>query len=505
MKKSKWLLAGLLLLVIGSFGFINLDSVRAQTNTSAQASQLQDLLNRLVFIIQQLQQQLATLKSQQTESKVINPITSTSPNTSSAAATSRQVVFLVTDTSGTRLSGATVTVRSSTASLGSRTTDGGGETQGLPLPVGSSYTAVVSKAGFVSQTINFTVTASLNSLYQFYNVPAIRLVRETVNNNTTSPVTTVTNPTSSSTCGNGVVEGTEQCDGTHFLPGNSCSTYGFVSGSLTCSSSCAVSYGQCSNPATITVISPALNAEWAADQGHTVAWSTSGVGALPITIELLTPSNGSVPGFNAFTTNNDYSEAMSLSSVAPGFYYFRLKTRVDNRDIFGGSGIFRLVAGSTGFNPSAPTAACGNGIVEGAEQCDGTHFLPGNSCSTYGYVNGSLTCNSSCVVGYNQCSNPPVSATMSVSSPTASSVWNGNHTVAWTDSNVPDANTITIELMTPSNSVVNTFTPITVANSPQSKSVNLTGVAPGYYFFRLRTSINGQIINGGSSVFQIAR
>ena len=51
--------------------------------------------------------------------------------------------------------------------------------------------------------------------------------------------------TTNAICGNGVVDGNEQCDGTAFKAGLSCSASGFASGSLACTSSCTISTAYC--------------------------------------------------------------------------------------------------------------------------------------------------------------------------------------------------------------------------------------------------------------------
>lgn len=54
-----------------------------------------------------------------------------------------------------------------------------------------------------------------------------------------------------------------------------------------------------------------------------------------------------------------------------------------------------------------PSALCGDGKITGSEVCDSTN-LNGQTCSTYGYTGGTLTCANDCL-SYNQtaCSNPP--------------------------------------------------------------------------------------------------
>ena len=46
---------------------------------------------------------------------------------------------------------------------------------------------------------------------------------------------------------------------------------------------------------------------------------------------------------------------------------------------------------------------CGNGIADGNEACDGAD-LSGNSCSTFGYKTGSLSCSQSCQFDFSGCS-----------------------------------------------------------------------------------------------------
>ncbi len=49
---------------------------------------------------------------------------------------------------------------------------------------------------------------------------------------------------------------------------------------------------------------------------------------------------------------------------------------------------------------------CGNGIIEGDEQCDSSNFNE-QTCSTFGYSLGTLSCTPSCTIDTSNCSNPP--------------------------------------------------------------------------------------------------
>lgn len=50
----------------------------------------------------------------------------------------------------------------------------------------------------------------------------------------------------------------------------------------------------------------------------------------------------------------------------------------------------------------APDGECGNGVIEGREQCDGTN-MGGQSCESLGYEEGTLSCSSHCQLDANRC------------------------------------------------------------------------------------------------------
>ena len=477
---------------------------------------------------------------------------STSADSSTTSTATRQTVFDVLDaSSGDELGNVSVRVERSNGTLiGNRTTGGDGETTGITLTVGENYRAIFTLSGYQTRTDSFTVPSGTGfyrrspsmtrstSNTQTTATPTITMKTPVVNSYWTTTDSPVMTWDSSGLAGktltvelftpsNSLVSTfpsfTTTNDGSEpsRLLGSSVPTgwyYLRLRTTATVNGQTQTIYGgtgvfhftndnQTTTPPptntvtpTITITSPIPNAEWRTDYGHTVTWSTNGIGGgTNLTMELLTPSNGSVSGFNAFTTPNDYNESFSLSSVAPGWYYFRLKAIVNGQTIYGGSPVFHLVAPPV---VTTPSIICGNGIIETGEQCDSSNF-GGATCATYGMTIGSLTCSSSCTLSTNQCSNPPINATITVTSPTASSVWSSSHTVTWTDTNVPDSNMVTIELLTPSNGQVSGGWDITTPNSPSSKGVNISAVTPGFYYFRLKAVVSGQTIYGGSPVFQI--
>ena len=77
------------------------------------------------------------------------------------------------------------------------------------------------------------------------------------------------------------------------------------------------------------------------------------------------------------------------------------------------NGIYTVIAsfinGIDTFTANANIAVgpyCGNGIIDNNEQCDGNN-LNGQSCSSFGFSQGSLSCTATCTLVTNQCSNPP--------------------------------------------------------------------------------------------------
>jgi hypothetical protein len=66
----------------------------------------------------------------------------------------------------------------------------------------------------------------------------------------------------------------------------------------------------------------------------------------------------------------------------------------DGKDITGATRVGRPDAGAFEFNGTTG-AVCGNGTIEGSEQCDGAS-LGGATCVTLGYGAGTLSCSSLC-------------------------------------------------------------------------------------------------------------
>ena len=178
-------------------------------------------------------------------------------------------------------------------------------------------------------------------------------------------------------CGNGVVDGNEKCDGSDFA-GKDCSSFGFNLGVLSCYK-CQINKGNCSN-----VSLP----------------SNPDVPNVPSD-----PDDPDVPVVpthvcgNNLVEGNEDCDGNNLDGATCADYGFNSGSL---------SCVNCRVNDDACVNTPAPST-CGNGTIEGNEQCDGAN-LNGKSCATYGFNTGVLSCNNCQIINSN-CSNtaaPPV-------------------------------------------------------------------------------------------------
>jgi hypothetical protein len=140
-------------------------------------------------------------------------------------------------------------------------------------------------------------------------------------------------------CGNGAIDGTEDCDGTN-LGGATCGTLGHGAGTLSCTAGCVFDQSSC-----------------------------------------YTCGDGAIEG-------NEVCDGANLGG--------------NSCLSFSHDGGTLLCAGNClSFNESSCTD-CGDGQVEGTELCDSGN-LGGQSCATLGFAGGSLSCTSSCTFNTGAC------------------------------------------------------------------------------------------------------
>ncbi|MBI2097512.1 MAG: peptidoglycan-binding protein, partial [Candidatus Vogelbacteria bacterium] len=288
----------------------------------------------------------------------------------------------------------------------------------------------------------------------------------------------------------------------------------------------------------ITVSSPTNNSSWTSTNGPVVQWSSQNIPASnTVTIQLLTPSGGSVPGFSNFTTANDGSESGRLanSTVASGWYYFRLSTLVNGQTVYGGSGAFQFTGASqtplstattysvtvgvknvnTGvWIAGAAVRVTGNGLdrtLTTASNGQTSTEVPAGaytlmvSAAGYQTQTQSITIVSS---GYNwQPSLTPtaVTTTLTVTSPTSGSYAAGaSLPVTWTWANIPSGTLVNVYLLDSNNSPnVGASGLVNTANDG-SATLTLRSDAPaGRYRVRVAATVNGQLITGYGNWFSV--
>jgi hypothetical protein len=255
-------------------------------------------------------------------------------------------------------------------------------------------------------------------------------------------------------CGDGVAEGTEECDLTDFA-GETCVTQGFDSGSLSCTGSCTIDTGACSNIVPCTFSTGSWDATTATEgdvvgltltgtgdcdglETNYVVWENDVTGDDPVITEPVNTNfvGGTVitswvsefqndgvgdpeyyfianlvtnPG-ETFTSTNELSVAEAPTPVVCGDGLREAPEQCDLTDLNGQTcmslgfvGGSLSCDGSCNFDTtSCLTEICGNGIQEGSEGCDGSD-LAGQTCMTLGYPGGTLACSESCTFDESGC------------------------------------------------------------------------------------------------------
>lgn len=124
----------------------------------------------------------------------------------------------------------------------------------------------------------------------------------------------------------------------------------------------------------------------------TIYWGNNG----------LTAGNWSTAGGSANTV--DTVENVFVQNPAAGSWTVEVRAAEINQDAHlataAADAVFALVATGGTSQP----AFCGNGILEAGESCDGGN-LGGQTCQTFGFNSGTLTCNANCTLNTSACAN----------------------------------------------------------------------------------------------------
>lgn len=192
-------------------------------------------------------------------------------------------------------------------------------------------------------------------------------------------------------CGNGTIESPEECDGTN-LNSNTCVTEGFESGTISCNG-CQLNTSACfTDPCgNGTIQSPEecdgtnLNGNTCQTEGFTYGTATCLVDCTLNTSGCSNPSCG-----NGIVESGEQCDGAALNSKTCTTQGFDSGTLACN--------------GNCTFNTSSCAFNCGNGTIQAPEACDGSN-LNSKTCVTQGFDSGTLACNSTCTLNTSGCVN----------------------------------------------------------------------------------------------------
>ncbi len=190
-------------------------------------------------------------------------------------------------------------------------------------------------------------------------------------------------------CGNGLLDSGEECDGLN-LGGQTCASLGFVGGTLSCGSGCELNLDEC-----ITcgngVVDPGEECDGVSLGGQTCADMGFSGGALACNASCGFDTGGcfDVDCGNGTLEGSEECDGASLGGQTCADLGF-----------FAGT----LACDPTCSFDTGGCHNCGNGSIQGTEECDGA-ALGGLDCASLGYTGGILACNSDCTHDTSGCYN----------------------------------------------------------------------------------------------------
>jgi len=197
------------------------------------------------------------------------------------------------------------------------------------------------------------------------------------------------------TCGNGVVETGEQCDGSD-LGGESCLTRGFESGSLGCTAQCTFDVSDCDSTGPVCG-NAILETGEECDRGQLG-------GATCLSLYFMGGQLGCSDSCR-YDTSNCISEVVVCGDgVADGL------EDCDGLDLGGetceslgfDSGTLACGPGCAFDDSGCHSNPCGNGLIDAGEQCDTDNF-GGETCQSLGFDTGTLACHQTCTFDTSGC------------------------------------------------------------------------------------------------------
>lgn len=191
-------------------------------------------------------------------------------------------------------------------------------------------------------------------------------------------------------CGDGIVEGPEECDGEVF--GITCEELGWPLGEVRCSDRCELDFTECASACGDGLVT----------RGEDCDGAPLGPGGEPLSCE-------DVLGFGAEGEVGCFDCELDLSSCSQcGNGLLEPGEACDEGD-FGGASCASLGLGvgplGCSFQCELQTGACslcGNGVIDETEACDGDE-LAGRDCASFGFAGGTLGCSAGCEYDVSGC------------------------------------------------------------------------------------------------------
>ncbi len=219
-------------------------------------------------------------------------------------------------------------------------------------------------------------------------------------------------------CGDGQIEGDETCDGNNF-GGVTCQSLGYAGGTLGCTNSCGtIDTSGCTG--TVTYDNGALDAgEWCDGPGGPFLYGSNSCASFGMGEgDILCGPDGI--DFSRCRIWRDGASVQADYCEIKGWYNDgtfcdpceRLGGNPDPdcANLCGQNGVCADIYSTSTRSWSCPQpdpdcGTCGNGIVQGFEQCDGSAFNPSvsPSCAANGFVGGTVTCRDDCTLNFAGC------------------------------------------------------------------------------------------------------